>query len=108
MPERIRIFYINPLLPRTDYWAGVRGRQLVQELRAAGAEVNTFPVVLANSPPQKVPNRLMQWIKRFVKAQIPPPLALLFIEYFLLIRGIKRTAVGSWQIWRGRHVILTY
>lgn len=100
----MRILYINSLLPRTDSWAGVRGRQLVQELRAAGAEVNTFPVVLANNPPQKVPNRLIQWIKRFIKTQIPPPLALLLLEYFVVIRGIKRTVVDSWKIWRGRHV----
>jgi len=26
------------------------------------------------------------------------------LEYFVVIRGIKRTAVNSWQIWRGRHV----
>jgi glycosyltransferase involved in cell wall biosynthesis len=99
----MRIFYINPLLPRTDSWTGVRGRQLVQELRAAGAEVNTFPVVQANIPPQKVPNRLIQWIKRFTKTQIPHKLALLLIEYLMIIRGIKRTVVDSWQIWQGRH-----
>lgn len=93
------------MLPRTDSWAGVRGRQLVQELRAAGAEVNTFPVVLANTPPRKVPNRLIQWIKRFIKTQIPPTLALYLLEYFVIIRGIKRTFVDSWQIWRSRHVL---
>ena len=101
----MRVFYINPLLPRIDSWTGVRGSQLVQELRAAGAEVNTFPVVLANNHPQKVPNRLVPWVKHFIKTQIPPPLALLLIEYFVAIRGIKRTAVDSWHIWRSRHVL---
>ena len=105
MLEKMRIFYINPSLQDSDSWTGVRGRQLVQELRAAGAEVNTFPDVLANSLSQRPLERLVHCIKYFVKARIPPPFALFLIEYFMLARGIKRTAVGCWQIWRRRHVL---
>ena len=100
----MRILYINSMTSRTDSWSGVRSWQFIQELRAAGVEVIIFPVVLDNSPPQKALNSLTQWIKRFVKEQIRPSLALIFIEYFMLIRGIKRTAVDSWKIFQGRHV----
>ena len=104
MSEKLRILYINPLLPRTDTWTGVRGNQLVQELRADEAEVNTYPSVLANNPQQKNKNSLVQRIKRFIKTQIPLPLVLILIDYYMLIRGVLRTAISSWQIWRGRHV----
>lgn len=100
----MRILYINSMTSRTDSWSGVRSWQFIQELRAAGVEVIIFPVVLENSPPQKAPNSLTQRIKRFVKEQIRPSLALIFIEYFMLIRGIKRTVVDSWKIFQGRHV----
>jgi glycosyltransferase involved in cell wall biosynthesis len=104
MPENIRILYINPFLPRADSWTGVRGNQLVQELRNAGAEVNTFPPVLTNNSQQKITSSEIQRFKRFVKTQIPIQLALILIDYYQLIQGILRTVISSWQIWRGRDV----
>lgn len=99
----MRVLYVNPDLTRLDSESGTWGRQVVQELRDAGAEVNTFPAAsIENTPLAKNPGGWAGRIKGFVKAYFARPWTLLFIEYYMLVRGIKRTVRGCWRIWRHR------
>ena len=100
----MRILYIHAYLTRFNVWHGERGRELVQELRAAGAEVNTLPVVPGEDKPfAEDPDGFTRWIKRFLQEHLPTKWTMFIVEYYLPFRGITRTALWCWRVWRQRH-----
>ena len=104
--RRMRLLYVNPYLNRFNFWTGERGRQLVRELRAAGAEVSTFPVeVPEDRPDGETRPCLIGRFKALLKARMPTKWFVFLIEYHLLLRGVARTLSSGLWVWRRRREI---
>ena len=103
---RMRLLYVNPYLIRFNFWTGERGRQLVRELRAAGATVSTFPVeVPENRPDGETRPRSIGRLKALLKARMSTKWFVFLIEYHLLLRGVARTLSSGLWVWRRRREI---
>ena len=95
----MRILYINHNLIRSDSEAGVWSRELVRELRAVGAEVDTVPDLNG----ARLTAKLLTNVKTMVKRRVPQHLALKLVEYYLQACGLTRTIRMSWKLWRKRN-----
>jgi glycosyltransferase involved in cell wall biosynthesis len=99
----MRILYINFNLNRFDSEAGVWARELVHELSAAGAEVVTFPDLDDTEPAaNRSGGNTASGLKAVMRRRLPQSVSLKLIEYYLQIRGLKRTLQMSWTLWRKR------
>jgi glycosyltransferase involved in cell wall biosynthesis len=99
----MRILYINFNLNRFDSEAGVWARELVHELSAAGAEVVTFPGLDDTEPAaNRSGGNTNSGLKAVMRRRLPQSVSLKLIEYYLQIRGLKRTLQMSWTLWRKR------
>ncbi len=99
----MRILYINHNLSRFDSEAGVWARELVRELTAAGAEVDSFPKANGAAPAAGNPGgHRYAGLKALLRRRMPQAASLKLIEYHLQIRGLKRTLQMSWALWRKR------
>ena len=100
----MKILYLNAYLNRFDFWTGERGRQFVEALRAAGAEVQTMPEIPSRSKQAtKQSSSLTAGVKRFAQTRLSERSLVILIEIYLLGRGIARTLQLAWQAWRNRH-----
>lgn len=100
----MRVLYINSFLSRFDIWTGERGRQLVDEMRAAGAEIETVPDIPNDRPADGTANASIgRWLRDVVGITLPRGIELLLVEYYLLLRGLFRTARWCWRVFRHRH-----
>ncbi len=99
----MRILYINHELLRFDSEVGVWGREVVRELRSAGAEVVSLQDLNNGKPTPTTPGRgLLAGVKTMVKQRAPQHISLKLIEYHLQARGLIRTFRVSWELWRKR------
>ena len=98
--SRLKILYLNAYLNRFDFWTGERGRQFVNALLTAGADVKTLPEV-----PSAIPQTsgslgsLFDSLKQIARSKLPARSLILLIEVYLLGRGIGRTLQLAWQTW---------
>jgi len=99
----MHLLYMNPSLTHFGSAPGTWGRQVVRELREAGAEVVTLPAIPSGNGAGNVSGGPMGALKRFVKEKLPIRIGSLLIEYYMLARGLMRTMVWSWRVWRRRH-----
>ena len=99
----MRILYINHNLSRFDSEAGVWGRELVRELTAAGAEIDSLPNLDdAALAADRSGGGKTASLKAMLRRHVPQSVSLKLIEYSLQIRGLKRTLQMSWTLWRKR------
>lgn len=100
----MKILYLNAYLNRFDFWTGERGRQFVNALRTAGAEVQTLPEIPSGSTKATLKRSdVTAGLKRFARTKMPAKSLMVLIEVHLLGRGIARTLRLAWQVWRKRH-----
>ncbi len=93
----MRILYINHDLLRFDSEAGVWGREVVRELRSAGAEVVSLQDLDNGRPTPATPGRgLLAGVKTMVKQRAPQHITLKLVEYYLQARGLICTLRVSW------------
>lgn len=96
----MRILYLNPYLGNHRNALGETARQVVRELRKAGAQVTTFPArddAASNSDGAS----LIDWARR-VAHSLPTPVTMFLLERFLLTRAVLRSMVWTARIGRQR------
>lgn len=99
----MRILYLNHNLNRFDSEAGVWARDLVEELTAAGAQVDPVPALESASEIAAKHSRAPRsGIKALVLERAPQSFVLLLVELSLQLRGLSRTLRTSWRLWRTR------
>lgn len=99
----MHLLYMNPSLTHFGSAPGTWGRQVVRELREVGAEVSTMPAIPEENGTGNGSGGPMGPVKRFVKERLPIRIGSLLIEYYMLARGLMRTMLWSWRVWRRRH-----
>lgn len=90
----IQIMYHNPSVLRKGRWAGERGRQLINAMREAGAEVTAIPALPPTPPTGSAPdpNRLVRFIPRSLRGPL--------VTARLIQRGTFNTLRWTWHLWR--------
>lgn len=94
----MRILYIHPELANFHNAVGETARQLVRELRNAGADVVTFPSSVSETGDKTFvrigPNR----IRQFATRRLPNSIAMFLLEMLLVSRGAIRSIFWSFTI----------
>jgi glycosyltransferase involved in cell wall biosynthesis len=98
----MRILYINYNLLRSDSEAGVWARELVRELRAVGAEVDTAPD-LGGAKATTHSREMLANLKTTIKRRASQYLTLKLVEYYLQVTGVTRTLRMCWKLWQKRN-----
>lgn len=99
----MHILYVNPNLMKRRSAPGVWGRQVVTEMRAGGAGVNTFPAAPDTRPADGPNEGGVGWHREFLRKHSSRVWVARLFEYFLVVRGIARTVRASLSIWHQRH-----
>ncbi len=95
----MRLLYINADLARPRSLPGLRGARLVEDLRALGAEVVTYPQIAdAGAGGAVAPEG---GLKRLLKTRLPQRWSLLLLDRWLALKGTGRTLSGAANLWRG-------
>lgn len=98
----MRILYVNPNLIKLQSAPGIWGRQVLKELRAAGAQVSSFPVTPAGNSQSVSKKRVDRWYRKILRENSPKAWVALLLEVLLMARGVTRTVRASFWIWRKR------
>lgn len=98
----MRLLYINADLARPSSLPGLRGARLVEDLRALGAHVVTYPeIAVASADGTLAPEG---GLKGLLKAKLPQRWSLLLLDRWLALKGTGRTLSAAANVWRGmRH-----
>ena len=99
----MHILYLNPNLMKLHSALGIWGRQVLKEMRAAGAEVSSFPVGSDTGASRGSKNGGVSWYQSFLWRHSSRDWLARLFEYFLVARGIARTIRSSLWMWRQRH-----
>lgn len=99
----MRILYLNHELLRSDNEAGIWSREVVRELRHAGAEVIALQNLdVSGARLSARGDGLVAGVKAMVKQRAPKKIVLRLVEYYLQASGLIRTLRVGWKLWRKR------
>ena len=101
----MHVLYVNPNLMKRRSAPGIWGRQVVTEMRAGGAEVSTFPAPPDTGPADGPNEGGVGWHRAFLRKHASRDWVARLFEYFLIARGLARTARASLSIWHQRHAL---
>ncbi len=98
----MRILYVNYNLLNEHSAPGIWGRQVLQGLRAANADVINFPLLTDPGSEPDLGNDGVGRFRSLMWAQFSKKCVARLLEQYLMARGVVRTFRSTFRIWRLR------